>query len=294
MCGPRCHGYIISACRAGGVPKARLLVVNGQGSVNFTREISPPNGTRKRSTPHRHRARYRHRRLGNRRAGSHDHRELARRRYCFGDRRRRLVLPTTGPLASNRLFLSAIAAAGLSILSIGPSAAHNDPLTIWGNAIVAATDPRVLKTKPYPMNVEDHFRHRLAPGGTRDQEPCSGSTWVYDYVHHIAAGDNGGPETLVSSSAPPVKVPSRDLSHITTELGIYLGDTPQHVASVLHVPARYITRSSARRQFLYLAKDEHFRNDAWVYRDHPRKAMRRDAANLGRGPTPPALCPSLN
>jgi hypothetical protein len=72
---------------------------------------------------------------------------------------------------------------------------------------------------------------------------------------------------LLYFGAPPVKVPSRDLSHVSTLLGVHLGDTPDHVSHVLHVPLSDVIRSSSHRQFLFLRKGERLYPDDHIYYD---------------------------
>lgn len=96
---------------------------------------------------------------------------------------------------------------------------------------------------------------------------CSGSRWVYDYAHHIAAGFDGGPEMILYMSKPPVKLPSRDLSHVSTARGVRLGDTPKEVVAALKVPLSYVTQSSDHRQFLDLAKPVLHAGDTHVFYD---------------------------
>src|SRR4029077_4761456 len=108
---------------------------------------------------------------------------------------------------------------------------------------MAVAGPRSLSASPFPMNVEDRFKKTLAINGTKDRGPCSGSTWVYDYVHHIAAAESGGPEMIFYVDNPPVMVPNRDLSRVSTARGIRLGDSPEHVVNALKVPLADITRT---------------------------------------------------
>jgi len=168
-------------------------------------------------------------------------------------------------ITASRSFLFAIAAAAVA-LTVEPAMSHDDPLTAWGAAVTAIADPRMLKASPFPMNVEDHFSKRLAPGGTKDQGPCSGSTWVYDYVHHIAAAESGGPEMILYAGNPPVKVPNRDLSHVVTARGIRLGDTPAKVVKALQFPLSAVTRTSNDRGYLYLSKPVYLSDDVSHYK----------------------------
>jgi hypothetical protein len=119
----------------------------------------------------------------------------------------------------------------------------------------------------FPMGVEDRFPVRLAFDGTKAATACSGSRWVYDYVHHIAAGYDGGPQTILYIGDPPIKLPSRDLSHVATVRGVRLGETPEEVAAALHVSVSDIERSSSTRQFISLQKPVRFPGDTHVYYD---------------------------
>ena len=154
-----------------------------------------------------------------------------------------------------------------AIASLTGSAAmaHGDPLTAWAEAAQSIALPGHVK--PSPMEIEDHFPVALAARGTMAETPCSGSRWVYDYAHHIAAGYDGGPEMLLYIGEPPVKLPSRDLSHVSSVRGIQLGDTPEHVTKALNVPLADVTRSSKHRRFLYLKKAVYFRGDTHEYAD---------------------------
>jgi hypothetical protein len=119
----------------------------------------------------------------------------------------------------------------------------------------------------FPMDIEDRFPNRLALGGLKAETACSGSIWVYDYVHHIAAGYDGGPQMILLIGDPPIKLPSRDLSHIVTIRGVHLGQTPQEVAAALHVSVSDIGRTSSQRQFIALQKPVRHPGDIHTYYD---------------------------
>lgn len=149
----------------------------------------------------------------------------------------------------------------ISLAASGRAYSHDAPLTTWGTAAAASADPRSLKAAPFRMSVEDRFPRRLESGGTNDGTPCSGTTWVYDYVHHIAAGGGGGPEMLLYVGSPPTKLPSRDLSRVSTVRGIRLGSTPEQVATALKIPITDVTRTSAHREYVYLRRPDPLHRD---------------------------------
>jgi hypothetical protein len=164
-------------------------------------------------------------------------------------------------MRGNGPLVVALATAVLSSMAVEPAISHDLALTTWGTVTAAIADPRSLKASPFPMNVEDRFQQRVESGGTNDQTPCSGTRWVYDYAHHIAAGGGGGPEMLLYAGSPPIKVPSRDLSHVSTVRGVRLGSTPEQVVKALNVPLTDITRTSTHREFIYLSKPVYFAGD---------------------------------
>ncbi|HEY7982503.1 MAG TPA: hypothetical protein VID19_13605 [Candidatus Eremiobacteraceae bacterium] len=117
------------------------------------------------------------------------------------------------------------------------------------------------------MRIEDRFPIRLAAGGVKAETACSGSIWVYDYAHHIAAAQDGGPEALLYLGDPPEKLPARDLSHVITARGVHLGEVPLQVATALRVPLSDVVRTSAHRQFLYLEKAAHIKGQSHEFAD---------------------------
>ncbi len=118
-----------------------------------------------------------------------------------------------------------------------------------------------------PMGIEDRFLVRLAIDGPKAETDCSGSEWVYDYVHHIAAGYDGGPQMILYIGDPPIRLPSRDLSHVATVRGVRLGETPEQVTAALHVPVSDIERTSSHRQFIALQKPVRHPGDSHIYYD---------------------------
>ena len=162
--------------------------------------------------------------------------------------------------------LSCVLGLGIATaLAITPAKAH-DEFTSWADAAQKRAYFGDI-TSSRPMAIEDRFTVRLATGGTKAETACSGSTWVYDYVHHIAAGYDGGPEMVLYMGKPPIKLPSRDLSYVSTVRGIHLGESPEHVAAALRVPLSDVTRASKHRQILYLSKPVHIPGDSHVYYD---------------------------
>jgi hypothetical protein len=159
---------------------------------------------------------------------------------------------------------AALAALVFIALAITPAKAH-DEFTSW--AETAQKKAYFGGDKSWPMAIEDRFTVRLAAGGTKAETACSGSRWVYDYVHHIAAGYDGGPQMILYVGKPPIKLPSRDLSHVSTIRGIHLGESPEHVAAALKVPLSDVARASKHRQFLYLSKPVHLPGDTHIFYD---------------------------
>ena len=149
-------------------------------------------------------------------------------------------------------------------LMAAPALAHG-ALENWaGSAQSIALPAREIS---FSMTVEDRFRVRLALEGAKAETACSGSRWVYDYVHHIAAGYDGGPQMIVSIGDPPMRLPARDLSHVITIRGVHLGQTPGEVAAALLVPISDIERTSRHRQYLYLQKPVHHPGDNHTFYD---------------------------
>jgi hypothetical protein len=116
--------------------------------------------------------------------------------------------------------------------------AHDDPLTDWAEQANDAI-PMPHNLKPIPTTVSDRFVPDIIAGGARAETPCSGTLWVYDYTHGIAAGrhrddPNGG--TLDYRSKPPVKIPDRDLLAVRSQLGLHLGISLDDAARILKEP----------------------------------------------------------
>jgi len=100
-------------------------------------------------------------------------------------------------------------------------------LLAWAGPIVDSAIPNGTAIK---STVADRFAHPPAAGGEGESTAGSGSTWVYDRAHGIAAwlenGDLTGSEILYVSS-PPGSLPSRDLSHVVSVRGLHLGMPPR-------------------------------------------------------------------
>ncbi len=150
-----------------------------------------------------------------------------------------------------------------------PAASHDDPYVLWANATEASADSFVGSrgVKPHLMQGEDRFTIDVASGGLKAETPCSGSRWVYDYKHHIAAGDDGGPTMVVYAPAPPVTLPSRNLIDVRTIRGLHLGSTPQQVTTAFGVPSADVVQMSPHRQYLYLEKGVRLGHDPHEYAD---------------------------
>jgi hypothetical protein len=108
-------------------------------------------------------------------------------------------------------------------------------LLAWAGPIVDSAIPNGTAIK---STVADRFAHPPAAGGEGESTAGSGSTWVYDRAHGIAAwlenGDLTGSEILYVSS-PPGSLPSRDLSHVVSVRGLHLGMTPAEAAKIMGV-----------------------------------------------------------
>ena len=167
-----------------------------------------------------------------------------------------------------RILLSAVVAM-LTIAPQVPALSHDDPYVPWANATYASAISvlDVRGVKPHLMKAEDRFAVDVAFGGLRAETACSGSRWVYDYKHHIAAGESGGPRMILYAPAPPVKLPSRDLSNVKTIHGLHLGSTPLQVTAALGVPPADVVQASPHSQYLYLEKDVHLGHDPHEFAD---------------------------
>src|SRR5271166_3611464 len=125
--------------------------------------------------------------------------------------------------------------------------AQSDTLVAWAGAIVDKAIP--IDVKPFKTTVTDHFVRSPAAGGLGLPTAGSGSKWVYDGKHRIAAwsehGDLTGDMILTVDTPPPAGLPSRDLSKIATARGLHLGLTPAQVTALYHVSSSAVHRLSA-------------------------------------------------
>jgi hypothetical protein len=149
----------------------------------------------------------------------------------------------------------AILAVGIACTT-SATAATLDALVAWSNH----TRPPQFRfiENPTKTTVEDHFgnipyaqwqggtsKNGLAMHGTYLPTAGSGSTWVYDSVHHIAADSFGGDETgdtILYATPPPSKLAQRDLSGVVSAHGLRLGMTANQAALDLGVAAVAVQR----------------------------------------------------
>lgn len=125
------------------------------------------------------------------------------------------------------------------IRATGAAAGTIDALLDWANH--AAPTVRSIEHPP-KTSIEDHFgsvpyiqwnggpsKNGLARHGIELPTAGSGSIWVYDPVHHIAATSFGGDvsgDKIFYSAPPPSKIPAVDLSKTVSAHGLHLGVTP--------------------------------------------------------------------
>ncbi|HYZ17242.1 MAG TPA: hypothetical protein VE591_12605 [Candidatus Acidoferrum sp.] len=143
------------------------------------------------------------------------------------------------------------------------SAQSLDPSLSWANALIAQTDPG--RIKPNQTRVSDHFGpepytsrrwwdHALAANGRRLLTAGSGSFWVYDRAHGIAASSEGGDaqgDRILYADPPPQALPARDLSRMVSVRGLRLGISSSLAARYLGVPPTAVRRISPHRSILY-------------------------------------------
>jgi hypothetical protein len=145
--------------------------------------------------------------------------------------------------------------------------AQHDRLLAWADARIAVSDgPREASVS---TTVSDYFGkspyatrrtpgNGLAAGGRRAPTAASGSFWVYDPVHGIAAGSEYGDvhgDRIMYAPAPPVAVPRRDLSGVVSPLGLHLGSTSTEAARILRVSLSAVKRIGPHRSTLYARAD---------------------------------------
>jgi hypothetical protein len=131
--------------------------------------------------------------------------------------------------------IACLAMATVVCAGISQARALGADVLSWAGPIVDSAIPNGTAVK---STVADRFAHPPAAGGEGEPTAGSGSTWVYDKAHGIAAwlenGDLTGSEILYVSS-PPGSLPSRDLSNVVSVRGLHLGMTPAEAAKVLGV-----------------------------------------------------------
>lgn len=137
----------------------------------------------------------------------------------------------------------------------------------WANAALREADGPIIQ--PVRTDVSDHFgpvpysslnrwRFALANGGPKIETAGSGSFWVFDPVHHIAAVSEGGDargDAIFYSPKPPFRLPARDLSKVASMRGLRLGISPSRAAEILRVSSGAVKRTSADESVLYARKD---------------------------------------
>ncbi|MDQ6781760.1 MAG: hypothetical protein M3Z37_11495, partial [Candidatus Eremiobacteraeota bacterium] len=107
------------------------------------------------------------------------------------------------------------------------------------------------------VSVDDQFKRDVVAGGKYAPTPCSGTLWVYDYRHHIAAGRQRGHQysgTILFAAAPPLRLPNRDLSGVVTQRGLGLGDSPERALRALTAPPGALQQFPGNRQALFLRR----------------------------------------
>lgn len=133
------------------------------------------------------------------------------------------------------------------------AASHDNALTNWANALLVRAED--YKMKPVATVIDDHFNHNLLFGAQSAETACSGTSWAYDYRHHIAAGrdrGNGPIQMILYAKEPPTTLPDRDLSSVTSALGLHLGMATSDVARLYRVSPHAIHELPDRRRVLYL------------------------------------------
>jgi len=164
----------------------------------------------------------------------------------------------------------------LTILALGVASAcvanadNLETLSSWAeHTAPQAWQGGLLFTVQTP--VEDHFgRNPYEAWKKRGQNGLGypglalptagvGSSWVYDPIHHIAAGtgynDDGGWDDQISYSAsPPSKIPARNLSGVVSARGLRLGVTPRQAATDLDISVSAVRSLDAHYSALSVLK----------------------------------------
>jgi len=149
----------------------------------------------------------------------------------------------------------------------GAAASTTDALLNWTIQVT----PKVRSVEhPTKTAIEDHFgsvpyiqwkggptKNGLAFHGIDLPTAGSGSIWVYDPVHHIAASSFGGDvsgDNIFYSPPPPSKIPAIDLSKTVSAHGLRLGITPSQAERDLGVSPGALNRIDDRTSQLSVAK----------------------------------------
>lgn len=93
---------------------------------------------------------------------------------------------------------------------------------------------------------------------TRNEGAASGSSWLYDSVHGIAAGPEYGDvhgDRIMYAPAPPVAISERDLSGVVSRFGLHLGSTSTEAIRILRVSPSAVKRIGPHRSILYARAD---------------------------------------
>ena len=162
--------------------------------------------------------------------------------------------------------LSAAFIIGLICTTVA-AASTTDALVNWTNL---ATPKVRFVEHPTKTAIEDHFgsapyiqwkagpaTNGLAAHGVTLPTAGSGSIWVYDPVHHIAATSFGGDITgdkIFYSTAPPATIPAVDLSKTVSAHGLHLGITPSQAERDLGVAPSALIRIDDHISQLSVAK----------------------------------------
>lgn len=167
----------------------------------------------------------------------------------------------------------------------GAAAGTIDALLDW---TLHATPKVRLVEHPTKTAIEDHFgsvpyiqwkggpsKNGLAVHGIDLPTAGSGSIWVYDPVHHIAASSFGGDvsgDKIFYSAPPPSKLPAKDLSRTVSAHGLRLGITPSQAERDLGVSPAALIRIDDHTSQLSVEKTftcyfEGQTGDCWDFAD---------------------------
>lgn len=165
------------------------------------------------------------------------------------DKHRVLISRLAVPLAALAIIAPCIAPAlGDNVDSLVSWAEKTTPMS-WQRGSLHTTSTAVVDHfghVPYELWMKRGQNGLGYPG--KDLPTAGvGSSWVYDPDHHIAGGtqyndDGGWDDLLTYVSAPPSKLPSRDLSNVTSARGLHLGMTVQDAVHDLGVSEAAVQR----------------------------------------------------